>query len=103
LKTSAGTKDDGEKKMRIYSSASIAANSMLPAASCQVGPKPSRNKIVQLMIKNTNEIKKAIARPNKIRYIFDCLLRLQTNGIVTKGVKNIANHNISPILSNKLI
>jgi hypothetical protein len=76
---------------------------MLPAAPCQVGPNPSRNKIVQLMIKNTNDIKNAIASPIKTRCAFDCLLRLQTIGIVTNGVKNIANHNISPILSNKPI
>ena len=55
------------------------------------------------MIKNTNDIKKAIPSPIKIRYIVDCLLRFQTIGIVTNGVKNIANHKISPILSNKLI
>ena len=55
------------------------------------------------MIKNTNDITNAIASPIKSRYIFDCLLRLQTIGIVTNGVKNIANHNISPILSNNSI
>ena len=76
---------------------------MLPAAPFQVGPNPSRNKIVQLTMKNTNDITNAIASPIKTRYIFDCLLRLQTIGIVTNGVKNIANHNISPILSNKPI
>lgn len=52
------------------------------------------------MIKNTSDIKNAIASPIKTRYVFDCLLRRQTKGIVTNGVKNIANHNISPILSN---
>ena len=83
--------------------AQLLQNPMLPAAPCQLGPNPFRNKIVQLMIKNTNDITNAIASPIKTRYVFDCLLRLQTKGIVTNGVKNIANHNISPILSNKSI
>ena len=66
-----------------------------------VGPNPFLNKIVQLITKSTSDITKAIARPIKSRYSLDCLLRLQTMGIVTNGVKNIANHNISPILSIK--
>ena len=58
-----------DKKMRIYSSASIAANPMLPAAPFyQVGPNPF-DKIVQLMIKKINDIKNAIASPIKTRYI----------------------------------
>jgi hypothetical protein len=40
--------------------------------------------------------------PNSIRYLFGFVLNLQTIGIVSNGVKNIANHNISPILSNTL-
>lgn len=87
----------------LNSSAPILPNLLLPAAPFQVGPNPFRNKIVQLTMKNTNDITNAIASPIKTRYIFDCLLRLQTIGIVTNGVKNIANHNISPILSNKPI
>jgi hypothetical protein len=88
--------------MRIASAVLIPMQ-VLPAAPCQVGPNPFRNKIVQLMIKKTNEITNASASPTKTRYIFDWLLPLQTIGIVTNGVKNIANHNISPILSSNLI
>ena len=76
---------------------------ILLAAPCQVGPNPFRNKIVQPMINNTNDITNAMASPIKTRYILDCLLRHQTKGTVTNGVQNIANHNISPILSNKSI
>jgi hypothetical protein len=80
------------------------AKPMLPACPLSyVGPSPFRNNIVQLRTKSTTDIKKAIASPINTRYTFDCLLRRQTIGIVTTGVKNIENHNISPILSNKAV
>ena len=85
-------------------SARIAANTFVACCpSCQVGPNPFRKRIVQLITKNTKDTTNAIASPTKMRYALDCLLRLHTMGIVTNGVKNIANHSISPILSNKRI
>jgi hypothetical protein len=71
--------------------------------SDQVGPKPFLNTMTQLMMKKKNDMTNANASPIKIRYSFGCPLLLQTIGTVTNGVKNMAYHNISPIMSNKLM
>jgi hypothetical protein len=69
----------------------------------QVGPKPFLNSMIQLMKKKKNDMTNANASPIKIRYSFGCPLLLQTIGTVTNGVKNMAYHNISAMMSNKLM
>jgi hypothetical protein len=65
-----------------------------------VGPIPSRKKMPILIVNRTKDKTNAIKSPRIILMNPELLLlNLHTRGIVIKGVKNIANHNISPIVS----